>query len=340
MKFSNKKINMATEFKNNNKIIIGLVVFVGIIAMAIWFISKPKEVILQGRIESSQIFLSAKIPTRVKSFLVKEGDNVKKGDKIAVLESPEIEAKIMQAQAGKDAAEAQETKANNGAREEEIIAAKSMYEKASAGAELAEKTYQRMNNLFVDGVVSEQKRDEAKAKKEAVLKDKQAAYSQYQLAVKGARYEDKEAASAMVKKAEGAVAEINSYAKERFIISPIDGEVQNFLPEKGELVPAGYPVVNLVELKDAYVVLNVKEDQLANFKKGSRFAGDIPALKLKNIVFKIFFISPLGDFATWNSTKASGDFDIRTFEVRAMPLKKTSDIRPGMSVLVNSAQFK
>lgn len=331
---------MATEVKKNNKTIIGLVVLVGIIAMATWFISKPDELILQGRIESSQVFLSSKIPSRVKNFLVKEGAYVKKGDIIAELESPEIDAKIIQAEAGKDAAEAQETKANNGARPEEIVAARSLYEKAGAGADLADVTYQRINNLYVDGVVSEQKRDEAKAKKEAALRDKLAAYSQYQLAVKGARSEDKDAAIAMVKKAQGALTELDSYAKERFIISPINGEVQNFLPEKGELVPAGYPVVNLIELTDSYAVLNVKEDQLFNFKKESEFKADIPALNLKNMGFKIFFISPLGDFATWNSTKASGDFDVRTFEIRAMPVKKGIELRPGMSVLVNSAQFK
>ncbi|MET3113764.1 HlyD family secretion protein [Pedobacter sp. CG_S7] len=332
---------MDSKSKNNkNKYFLALVVIVGLVSTAIWFLSKPKEVVLQGRIEASQVYLSAKIPTRVKEFLVREGATVKKGDLIASLESPEIDAKLAQAQAARAAAKAQENKAENGARAEEIVAARSLYQKASAGAVLAAKTFQRISNLYKDGVVSEQQKDEASAKKEAALRDKQAAHSQYQMAVNGARTEDKAAAMAMVRKADGAISELDVYVNERNIISPIDGEVQNFLPEKGELVPAGYPVVNLIDLADSYAVVNVKEDLLVHFKKGSVFVADIPALNLKSVKFKVYFISPLGDFATWNATKASGEFDIRTFEIRGTPLDQSTEVRPGMSILINAAQFK
>ncbi|SDR77585.1 HlyD family secretion protein [Polaribacter sp. KT25b] len=321
------------------KSLIGIVILSIIVLTSVWLLTKPKSVILQGRIEVKEIYLSAKIPTRINSFEVKEGESVKKGQLLATLLSPEILAKEQQALALKDAANAQKNKAQNGARLEEIRAAKSVYEKASAAANVMNKTYKRMENLFKDGVISEQQRDEIFAKKEVALKDQEAALSMYQMAKKGARNEDIEAASALVKQADGALIELEGYKNERNIIAPIDAEVLNFLPEEGELIGAGYPVVHLVDLSNSYAILNIKETSLFNFKKGEVFKAIIPALNNKEVEFKIYYIAALGDYATWNATKASGDFDVRTFEIKAMPVKKELALRPGMSILIDYSQF-
>lgn len=315
-------------------LIIAILVLIGI-----WFISKPKTIILQGRIEAKEIYLSSKLPTRLKSIEVKEGASVTKGQLLATLESPEIDAKELQAIAAKDAANAQKNKATNGARKEEIIAYKSLYEKATAGANVMLKSYERIENLFKDGVVSAQKKDEVFAKKEAALNDQKAAYNKYQIALKGTRTEDINAASALVRKAEGAISELESYKNERYIKSPIDAEVLNFLPEEGELIGAGYPVAHLVDLSNSYAIVNVKETALFNFKKGLTFKATIPALKNKEITFEIYYVAALGDYATWNATKSTGDFDIRTFEIKASPISPETELRPGMSLLIDYSQF-
>ena len=325
---------------NNIKSIVSIVVVAILVLVSIWLLNKPKDVVFQGRIEAKEIYLSAKIPSRLKTTEVKEGASVLKGQLLATLESPEIDAKERQALAAKDAADAQKNKATNGARTEEINAYKSVYEKATVGADLMIKSYNRIENLYKDGVVSEQKRDEVLANKNAALKDKEAAYNQYQIALKGARKEDIAAADAMVKRAEGALDELESYKSERLISSPINAEVLNFLPEEGELIGAGYPVVHLVDLSNSYAIVNVKETSLVNFKKGSEFIATIPALQNKSITFKIYSVAALGDYATWNATKSTGDFDIRTFEIKASPVNTENELRPGMSILIDSSQFK
>jgi HlyD family secretion protein len=328
--------------KNSNviKSAVSIIIVSILVLIGIWFISKPKAIVLQGRIEAKEIYLSSKLPTRLKSIEVKEGTSVIKGQLLATLESPEIDAKELQALAAKDAANAQKNKATAGARKEEINAYQSLYEKATAGANVMLKSYERIENLFKDGVVSAQQRDEVFAKKEAALNDQKAAYNKYQLALKGARSEDIEAASALVRQAEGALSELESYKNERFIISPIDAEVLEFLPEEGELIGAGYPVAHLVDLSNSYAIVNVKETALYNFKKGSEFKATIPALRNKEITFKIYYVAALGDYATWNATKATGDFDIRTFEIKAAPVSPETELRPGMSLLIDYSQFK
>lgn len=328
--------------KNSNyiKSIVSIIVIAILVLSGIWLLTKPKTIVLQGRIEAKEIFLSAKIPSRLKTIEVKEGESVQKGQLLATLESPEIDAKEKQALAAKAAANSQKNKALAGARAEQISAAKSIYEKASAAALVMNKTYLRIENLFKDGVVSEQKRDEIFAKKEVSLKDKEAAFSQYQIALKGARKEDIQAANALVQQAEGVLIELDSYKKEKNIIAPINSEVLNFLPEEGELIPAGYPVAHLIDLSNSYAIINVKETMLFNFKKNSEFTASVPALQNKEMKFKIYYVAALGNYATWNATKSTGEFDIRTFEIKAQPIETENELRPGMSLLIDYSQFK
>lgn len=321
------------------KTLLGTIIVLVVVLGILWIFLKPEELVFQGRIETKEIYLSAKIPSRLKTIEVDEGSTVVKGQLLAILESPELDAKESQALALKSAAEAMKTKAMNGARPEEIAAAKSVYEKARAAADVMKKTYRRVENLYNDGLLPEQKKDEAFAQMEAAIQDEKAAYNQYAIATNAVRHEDLTAAKAKEDQASGAVQELEIMKNERMIVSNIDGEVMKFLPETGELIGAGMPVVHLIDLKNAYAIINIKETEMEHFKKGSEFIATVPALGNKNIKFKIYYVAPLGDFATWNATKTRGDFDVRTFEIRAKPVNQEDDLRPGMSILVNGSQF-
>ena len=231
------------------------------------------------------------------------------------------------------AAGAMALQAENGTRDQQINAAKDQWKKAKAATRLMEKTYQRVDNLYQDGVVAEQKRDEALTQWQAAKYTQSAAFQMYQMAKEGARSETKIAAAEKVRMAEGAVAEVQAYAKDTKIKSWFDGEVSQVLLNSGELAPQGFPVVTVIDMQDAWAVFNVREDLLSSFRKGQKFSAYLPALN-ENIEFEVTHIAVLGDFATWRTTDASQGFDLRTFEVEAKPLKPSNKLRVGMSVAV------
>lgn len=294
---------------------------------------QPKPLKLQGQIESQQYSISSKVPGRIDQVLVRKGDKIEKGDLIFTLHSPEIAAKLEQAKAGEKAAGALALEAEKGARSQQIQAAKDQWLKAKAAAALMEKTYLRVNNLFSDGVVAEQKRDEAKTQWDAAKYTESAAFQMYQMAKEGARSETKVAAAEKARMAAGAVAEVEAYAQDTSIESWFDGEVSQVLLQSGELAPQGFPVVTVIDNQDSWAVLNVREDRLMYFKKGETFNAFVPALD-KSIEFKVSHIAAMGDFATWRSTDATQGFDLRTFEVEARPTQASQELRMGMSLVV------
>ncbi len=305
-----------------------------------WLITRPLPMEIQGEIEATQFRAASKIPGRIDSIAVKRGQQVAKGDFLFSISSPEIDAKLLQVTALRNAAQAQSLKAQNGAQAEDISSAYNLYVKAEAAARLYEKTFQRVENLFKDGVVSEQKRDEAETQSKAGRESANAAKSQWEKAVKGARFEDKRSAQELVNQAEGGIAEIEAYLAETEVKAPSSGKVANIISEQGELVPTGYPVITLVDLKDCWATLYIREDLMADVRMGSEIKAKIPALGNKEVVLKVNYISPLADFATWTSTKTSGGFDMKSFEIHAVSTTIVEGLRPGMSVLVNWKQFK
>lgn len=294
---------------------------------------QPKPVRLQGMIEAQQYSISSKVPGRIDQVLVRKGDTVSKGQLVFTLHSPEIEAKLEQAKAGEKAAGALAQEAEKGARAQQIQAAKDQWLKAKVAADLMEKTYQRVNNLYKDGVVAEQKRDEAMTQWQAAKYTESAAFQMYELAKEGARDETKLAAAEKARMAAGAVAEVEAYASDTRIESWFDGEVSQVLLQSGELAPQGFPVVTVIDTHDAWAVLNVREDLLKHFQKGETFSAYLPALD-KNVQFRVTHIAVMGDFATWRATDASQGFDLRTFEVEARPVEPISALRMGMSLVV------
>lgn len=325
--------------KNNSANANMLVAFVVLVVIVLgitvigFFFMKPEPEVIQGEVEVNELRVSGKVPGRVAKFLVTEGQMVKQGDTLVLLDSPEVEAKLLQAKAAERAASALSEKAANGAREEQIKSAYEMWQKALAGLEVAKKSYDRVLNLFEKEVVPAQKKDEAEANYKAMLATEQAAKLQYELAMKGTAEEDKSAAKAQLSRARGAVAEVRSYLSETVLLSPIDGEVSEIFPQRGELVGSGAPIMNIADVADVWVTFNIREKDYQKFAKGSEFKAFVPALGNKELTLKVSFVKDMGAFAAWKATKVSGEFDSKTFEIRAVPVD-AEGLVPGMSVIV------
>ena len=297
------------------------------------FATQPREQFLQGQMEARRVLVAGKVPGRIERLFVHEGDVVYKDSLVAVISSPEIEAKKMQAQGALGAAKAQASKARNGARSEDITALKAMADRAQEAATLAKNTYNRVQKLYNEGVLPLQKRDEAETQMKATQSAADAARAQYNQAVAGARSEDKAAANALVMQAKGANAEVDAYLEETKIRTPITGEVSLKLAEEGEVVGSGMPIIAVTDLNDSWAVFHLREDYLKNVSKGKKFYLQVPALD-KTIEMTVSYIASVGDYATWRSSKESSGFDLKTFEVRMRPTHKVENLRPGMSVLL------
>ena len=315
-------------------LIIAVVVIIAVVALVGWYLKRSEPTIIQGTVECTTYKASSKIAGRIEEMKVEQGDHVTKGQLLYVLSSPELDAKLRQAEAVKSAATALDQKALAGARVQQIEAALNMWQKAQAGKELAQKTYDRVKALYDKGVVPEQKFDEADANYRAMVATEMAAKAQYDLAVAGASKEDKDAAAAQVQQAEGVVSEVESYISDAMVYAPVDGEVSTIIAEQGELVGTGYPVVAILDTTDTWVTFNIKETLLPKITVGMKMTAYAPALD-RNVELEVTYISVQADFATWSATRTQGSFDIRTFAVKARPVTDVENIRPGMSVLVN-----
>lgn len=324
------------KFSMNNMMLafIAVLVAVGLVALAGFFLLTPPDDIIMGQAEATEVRISGKVPGRILSYRFGEGDRVKAGDTLVFLDTPEVMAKLRQAEAARAAAEAQNAKALKGAREQEIAAAFEMWQKAQAGLTIAEKSFNRIRNLYEKGVVSAQKKDEAEANYNAMVATEKAARSQYEMAKEGARKEDKAATAAMVERAQGAIAEVESYVEERALLSPIDGEVTERFPEVGELVGTGAPIMHIADLTDMWVTFSIREDLLKDIRIGSEVNAFIPALGDQPVRLKVYYMKDMGTYAAWKATKTNGQYDSKTFEVRARPIEKVADLRPGMSVIL------
>ena len=285
---------MAPIKSQNSNMLLAFLTLLGVIAIVAvvgFFMLRKGPEIIQGQAEVTEYRVSSKVPGRILEFRVKEGQSVNAGDTLAILEAPDVVAKMEQARAAEAAAQAQNEKAIKGAREEQIQAAYEMWQKAPK--------------------------------------------AQYTMAKNGAEREDKMAAEALVNRAKGAVAEVESYIKETYLIAPAAGEVSEIFPKVGELVGTGAPIMNIAELNDMWVTFNVREDLLKNLTMGAEFEAVVPALDNKTVRLKVYYLKDLGTYAAWKATKTTGQFDLKTFEVKASPMEKVENLRPGMSVIIN-----
>ena len=323
------------KYSVNNMMLafIAVLVAVGLVALAGFFLLTPPDEVIMGQAEATTIRISGKVPGRIASYRFNEGDQVKAGDTLVFLSTPEVQAKLMQVEAVKAAAEAQHAKAMKGARDQEVTAAYEMWQKAQAGLTIAKKSYDRVRNLYEKGVMSAQKKDEAEANYNAMVATEKAARSQYEMAKEGARKEDKVAAAALVNQASGALAEVESYVEESALVAPIDGEISERFPEVGELVGTGAPIMNIADLTDMWVSFSIREDLLSQVKVGNEVKAFVPALDNQEITLKVYYMKDMGTYAAWKATKTTGQYDAKTFEVRARPVQPVEGLRPGMSVI-------
>ena len=329
------KIKMSAKNQHNNILlaILGIIATVAAVGVIGYFTLDKEEDIIQGQVEVSEYRVSSKVPGRILELRVEEGDFVHAGDTLAILDAPEVRAKMEQARSAENAAAALELKAQNGARKEQIQGAFSVLQQAKAGFETAEKSYGRIQRLYDEGVVSAQKRDEVYANYKAMEAQMKAAQSQYDMAVNGARMEDKMAAAAQVGRAKGAVNEVNSYIHETVQVAQKDGEVSDIFPKVGELVGTGSPIMSIAVMDDMWGTFNVREDQLNEMKVGDEFTAFVPAFN-KEVKMKVYYLKDQGSYAVWKATKANGQYDLKTFEVKARPVEKLEGLRPGMSLII------
>ena len=314
--------------------LIALIVIIVVLALIGLFLLKPEPQIIQGQAEATQVRVSGKLPGRVVEFMVEEGQHVLAGDTLVHIHSSLVEAKLSQAEAMETVAKAQNKKVDSGTRVELLNSAYDMWQQAQAGLTIAKKTYERMQSLYKKGVVSEQKRDEAEAAYKAMVATESAAKSQYEMAKAGAQAEDKAAAAAMVAAAQGSVAEVESILSDSYLTAPTDGEISDIFPNVGELVSLGAPIMNVWKLDDMWVSFNVREDLLENLTMGAEVQAIIPALENKEVTLKVFYIRDMGSYAVWRATKVTGQYDAKTFQVKARPVEPVDNLRPGMSVLL------
>lgn len=326
---------MSAKTQHNNILlaVLGFIAVVVIVGVLGFFLLDRSPEVIQGEVEVSEYRVSSKVPGRILELRVKEGDYVHAGDTLAILDAPEVRAKKTQAQSAEDAAAAMSDLAQAGARREQITGAYQVWQQAKAGLEIAKKSYERVQRLYDEGVMSAQKRDEAFANYKALEAQEKAAKSQYEMAVNGARQQEKRAAQAQVNRARGAVQEVNSYIKETVQVSQVEGEVSNIYPKVGELVGTGSPIMSISIMSDLWGTFNVREDQLNGLKVGDSFSAFSPAFN-KDIKMKVFYIKDQGSYAVWKATKANGQYDLKTFEVKARPEEKFEGLRPGMSLII------
>ena len=325
-----------TEQRANKALLITMacvVLAVAIIAIIGFLLMNRPDSYIEGQVEGTTVRISGKLPGRVVEFFVEEGDTVHAGDTLVHIHSAVAEAQLGEAEAMQEVARAQNKKIDAGTRSQIIAAAADLLRQAEAAVTITQKTYQRMENLYAEGVISEQKRDEAKAAYDAAVAGRDAAASQLSLAKAGAQSEDKQSAAAIVSAAGSGVSQVKAVLDDSYLVAPFDGTIDQVYPTEGELVSLGAPIMSLLRNDKRWVTFNVREELLADLTMGKKLHVMIPALDKKEIEVEIYYIRDMGSYATWRSTKSSGSYDSRTFKIKAKPVEDIPNLRPGMSAV-------
>lgn len=313
-----------------------LIAVVVVIAVIGAIFLKPEPEVFMGEVNAAEYRVSGKVPGRVETLLVKEGDMVKEGDTLVVINSPEVAAKMEQAQAARAAATAQSTKAKNGARQQQIASAYEMWQKAQVGVDITKKSLDRTQTLYDKKVISAQKRDEVEAQYKAAVATANAAKLQYEMACEGTQDEDKAAARALVAKANGAIAEVDSYMGERYLVAPCDGEVVEVYPKRTELIGTGSPVMSILDMSDVWFSFSIREDLLCGIKVGDVMEVEIPALGEQTYKAQVTYMRAMASYATWRATKNNGQYDVKSFDIKLVPVSRIENLRPGMTALIKN----
>jgi len=309
-----------------------ILIVLGIVILSIMQPDENSDRVFVGLFETTQIRVASEIPGRIDTIYISLGDKVVKGQLLATIESDILDAKIQQAEGVYSAAESVKSKADKGARDEEIVAVKNQYEIAKSQYAFAQKSYERLFNMHRDSLISSQEMDEMTFKRDAARDQMNAAEALYTMAQKGARDEDKKAAAGQLSAVEGKVNEAKAYYDQLKIYAPVTGEISGKLAEISEVMPAGYPIFTIQKLEDIRAVLYIREDLLKDFAMGNEISGSIPAFGNKIHAFNVSYISPMADFADWIPTADKGRLDMKTFEIHLRPVDRIENLRPGMTI--------
>ena len=323
--------------ENNKSLWAGLtlvIVTVLIVVVAGMLALKPQKELVTGEADASEYRVSNMVPGHIDTLYIKEGDRVRKGDTLAHIASRQVDAKMMQAEAARSAASAQSRKAQAGARSQQKEMAYQVWQKAKAAEEVYRKSYERVKGLKEKGVVSAQQYDEVEAKYKVAQADCAAAEQQYLMAQEGAQREDIDAAAALVGRAGGAVAEVQSYLDDSYLIAPCDGEVVELFAKVGDLIGTGSPVVSILDMDDSWFFFAVREDMLKDIKTGSTVQVRLPALGEQTYACTVHKVQAMASYATWRATKAKGQYDVKSFDVKVVPLERIEGLRTGMTAIL------
>jgi HlyD family secretion protein len=311
------------------------VVVAAIAALSIWYLVRPEPLLVQGEVDATRLDIAARVDGRVGSIPVERGQNVDAGAVLVKIDNPETLAKHEQAIAAKIVSEAQLANIKVGTRAEVIAARKAALEKAQANVVLAQKTHDRISQLAGHGNAPQAQLDQVTDDLAEQIRAQDQANSAYEQAVNGATAEEREIAVADVQKAVADVNAVQSIIDQMVVYAPIASQVYKRNIEPGEYVSPGVPLVTLIDLNDVWVHFDLREDLVRTLKVGDRFNVRIPALADREIAVEVKLIATKGEYASWRATRATGDFDLRTFEIRAYPVDKIPELRPGMSAYLD-----
>ena len=303
------------------------------IALAVLFRAHNQDLLLQGEVDAPEVIVASKAKGRVIERLIERGDDVKSGQLIIQLDSPELMAQLRSAQATRDEAKAQLDQSLHGTREESIRNLRANLAQAEAQYRNAQNDYNRNLSVAGKGYISKSELDASRRARDTAFQQVQAAKANLDEGINGDRVELRQQYAAALRAAEENLLQIQAQSDDLQVKAPVDGEVGPIPAEVGELLNAGSPLVTLIRVPDAYFVFNLREDILAHVRKGDKVKLRVPALKDKMIDTEVRYIAPLGDYATKRATRATGDFDLKTFEVRLYPSQPVDGLRPGMSTL-------
>ncbi|WP_294535076.1 efflux RND transporter periplasmic adaptor subunit [uncultured Rhodoblastus sp.] len=316
------------------------IVIASIVGLSMWYLMRPQPILIQGEVDATRIDIAGRVNGRVGKLPVARGENVAKGQLLVEIDNPELMTKLRAATAALGVAKANLANIEAGVRPEQIAQKKAATDIANANLLLSDKTYKRVNELAAGGNAPLQRLDEASNALQVAQRSAEQAKLAHEEAVAGATAEQKAIARANVAQAEASIDTVQAQVDELVVRAPIAAQVYQVGAELGEFVSPGAPLLSLVDLNDVYIRFDLREDLVRGLKVGDEIAMQAPALSDRAFKAKVKTIAARGEYAGWRATRATGDFDLRTFEVRLSPTPAVPELRPGMSVYAEAPSRK
>ena len=301
-----------------------------ILLLAVSACSKPERV-TEGKIKRETLAFAPKVTGRILKIYVKEGDFVKRGDTLAMLDVPEVNAKLSQAKGAVKAAGAQRDMAKHGATANQLTQLRAKKMGITEQFKFAEKSFSRAKAMFADSMMTPQAFDEALAKYNGAKAQLTAVNAEYNEAIKGIRPETRTAAQGQAEQALGVLQEVEVALSEKYIIATNDMQVETISLRVGELATAGFPLFNGYLPNTTYFRFTIPESKIANFKKGEQIEVNVLYNKEK-LTGKIQTVKQLTRYADVTAAYPSYEIEEAVYEVKIIP----DDMKAAEQLLVNA----